>query len=149
MVRTSSQRKNRAGARWRTTTFVGVVLTVCVACGRDTVSATAPTNVAACVPPTLWEDGLTVSLAPEDIREALRHAALTLLPIVDARDSEGPLHDALVTLASESPLTVESACRTMEVAVNAMRALPQVPETLPERQGIEFVLHLARQFATR
>lgn len=123
------------------------MLAVSTACSRDVAFPTASTTVVSCEVPTLLVDQEPVEVEAAEIREALQFADLVLRPAIEV--GHGPLHRALVALASDASLSPDTACRAMHDAVNALRAIPESPETAAERHGIEFALHLARRFAQR
>lgn len=135
------------GSGWRTMVCVVGTLAVGTACSSDRVLPTAPTTVVACEVPSLLVDQEPVALEAAEIREALQFADLMLRPAIES--GRGPLHRALVALSSDASLTPDIACRAMHDAVNALRAIPESPETAAERHGIEFALHFARRLTQR
>ncbi len=147
MVRCAGDGEVGGRRRWRAMACVVGGLAVSTACSHDRVSPTAPATAVSCVVPTLLIDQEPAELEAAEIREALQFADLMLRPAIEG--GRGPLHRALVALSSDASLTPDIACRAMHDAVNALRAIPESPETAAERHGIEFALHFARRLTQR
>ena len=92
---------------------------------------------------SLLEGRQAYPVAPERLREALRHAAGPMAASLGGSPSARRLVHALEALLgrNDSPAP-ESECQRLSTASAALRAAPEDPATLPDRDGIGLVLIL-------
>jgi len=78
------------------------------------------------------------------LHAAFLHAAGPMASALGSSDQVEQLSLAMQEMAKQDGShAVDTVCRLLQIASNAMAALPDSPETLPDREGIRIVLILA------
>lgn len=108
-------------------------------------------NAVTCEPPAGFV--AEVSAAPlniaslAELQPALLHAAGPMAAALGSSEQVRQLTQAITAMAqSSSPAALDTACRLLIVASRALAAMPDTPETLPDREGIYLVLLLTAGF---
>ncbi|HEY6209296.1 MAG TPA: hypothetical protein VIW28_09560 [Gemmatimonadales bacterium] len=98
-----------------------------------------------CVPdPALLVDAIRQPFAFSALHAAFLHAAGPMASALGTSEQVDQLSQSM----EEMPLpddkkSMDTACRLLSVANSALKAMPNKPETLPDRDGIRLVLMLA------
>jgi hypothetical protein len=81
-----------------------------------------------------------------DMRSAVPHAADRVTTALGLGADVGTLQGFATALASDVAASrTEDACRHLTSAWNTLKALPDTPATLPDRDGIRLILALTSQ----
>lgn len=96
------------------------------------------------VPVALAQSVYTHSFSSASLRPALQHAAGPMASVLGDGELTNELREAIAILGKETdgPTLHDTHCRLVVIASAALRQLPDTPETLPDRDGIQLVLAL-------
>jgi hypothetical protein len=125
-----------------------LVLALCAgAAGACDSNITDPDALSteACVPPAGFViEGPPPSFNLADLEPALLHAAGPMAAALGSTEQVRQLTQAIKGMAdAEGPAALDTACRLLTMASRALAAMPDTPETLPDREGIYMVLLLS------
>ena len=104
-----------------------------------------PLTAVPCEPPAmLLSVGNSQPFALGELHAAFLHAAGPMASALGSSDQVDQLILAMQQMARlDGSHAVDTVCRLLRLTSNALAALPDSPETLPDREGIRIVLMLA------
>lgn len=95
-------------------------------------------------PAMLLSGGNSQPFALGELHAAFLHAAGPMASALGSSDQVEQLSLAMQEMARlDGSHAVDTVCRLLRITSNALAALPESPETLPDREGIRIVLILA------
>lgn len=123
---------------------LGALLLAASSCHRD-VSRPDMFYSEVCTPPaSLIADVQPQPFSFSDLRAALEHVAGPMAAALGSSEKVQFLSQAMTRLATASAGDgSDTACRLLYVASDALAAIPETPENLPDREGIRTVLLIA------
>jgi len=132
----------------RTALGFGLIALGALAC-EGSLAPTAPSDpvsprVTCELPSWLMAGNRPEPLGLDPLLSALQHAAGPMSSALGTSEPASRLARAIEAMAArEGLLAVEPSCKPMLEAAEALQALPDDPETRPDRDGIGLVLTLA------
>jgi hypothetical protein len=126
---------------------LSALVLVLAACGDQSPVAPHANPVIQCRPPAELTAMVTgAPFAPVAMRSALQHAADKMSTALGGGTDVRALQDAITIVGSDiGASSNDGACRSLTIAYGALKALPDAPETLPDRDEIRLILALTAQ----
>jgi len=111
----------------------------------DNVTEPVAFDPVKCAPsPALLAGANPQPFAFSALQAAFLHAAGPMTSALGSSEQVDQLKQAMNEMVlPDDPRSKDTACRLLSVATSALAALPDNPETLPDRDGIRLVLILA------
>ncbi len=116
-----------------------------VACESNLTQPPDPLHAVKCEPPAALLAGAQPQpLALGALHAAFLHAAGPMASALGSSEQVSQLTQAMEAMAAQDgSWALDTACRLVIVASNALTAMADNPETLPDRDGVRLVLILA------
>ena len=87
-----------------------------------------------------------VPFTPSAMRSALLHAAGQMTPALGTASEVLALRNAITIVAADiGDSNYDGACRLLAIAYGGLKGMPELPATLPDRDGIRLILVLTAQ----
>ena len=121
-----------------------LLLLVLAACDSAVTAPKAFNEERCAVPAALAQSVYTHEFPSTALRSALQHAAGPMASVLGEGELTNELREAMAILGKETdgPTLHDTHCRLVVIASAALRRMPDTPETLPDRHGMQLVLAL-------
>jgi hypothetical protein len=112
---------------------------------NDNITSPVKFDAVQCVPaPELLAGIIRQPFAFSQLHDAFLHAADPIATALGTTDEVNQIKLAMEKMPTlNDPKSLDTACRLLSVANSALEAMPNNPETLPDRDNIRLVLILA------